>query len=346
MKSIFGESDNLKAISKLGDNLEVLNRWINFEQFRPTLREIYVSEDHRAGGRQRWDLVLMFKIQLLQKMYGNLSDDATEYMIIDRLSFQRFLGLELGDKVPDAKTIWKYKEELAKSGREKELFDMFNEALKQAGLLTHEGSLVDATIIERPQQRYNKEEKRREKAGEEPQQLTKKQAEQIDTDAKYTVKHGKNRNGYKLHAKVNKRTKVIENYEATPANKVDGQLIAELIDENDTEVYADSAYRGEKIANEIRAKNGTIKLEICERAERGHPLTEEQRKENKRKAKTRCRVEHVFGQIKNGFKMRLLRRVGLTRARVDICLTCIAYNMHRAAYLLRLREAPRDNCAH
>lgn len=346
MKTFFGESDNLKAISKLGDPLTVLNIQIDFEQFRPKLREIYVSVDNRAGGRQRWDLVLMFKIMLLQKMYGNLSDDATEYMIYDRLSFQRFLGLELGDKVPDAKTIWKYKEDLVKSGREKELFDLFNKALEEAHLLTHEGSIVDATIIERPQQRYTREEKRREKAGEEPQQLTKKQAEQIDTDAKYTVKHGKNWHGYKLHAKVSKDKQIIENYAATSANKTDGQQIAGLIDEKDTEVYADSAYRGEKIANEIMAKNSTIKLEICERAERGHPLTDEQRKENTRKAKTRCKVEHVFGQIKSGFKMRLLRRVGLERARVDICLTCIAYNMHRAAYFLRLQEAPRDNCAH
>lgn len=132
MKSIFGEIDNLKAISKLGDNLEILKKQIDFEQFRPLLNEIFVSVDHRAGGRQRWDRVLMFKILLLQKMYGNLSDDATEYMIIDRLSFQRFLGLELGDKVPDAKTIWKYKEELTKSGREKELFDLFGKTMAEA----------------------------------------------------------------------------------------------------------------------------------------------------------------------------------------------------------------------
>jgi len=146
--------------------------------------------------------------------------------------------------------------------------------------------------------------------------------------------------------KVGKDNKFLQDFSATSANEADGQHIAELISEDDTEVYADSAYRGEKIAKEIRKKNSTIKLEICERAERGHPLTEEQREENKRKAKTRCRVEHVFGQIKNGFKMRLLRRVGLARARVDICLTSIAYNMHRAAYLLELRETPRGNCAH
>jgi len=203
MKSIFGESDNLKAISKLGDDLESLKKHIDFEQFRPKLDEIYVKVDNGLGGRPRWDSVLMLKTLLLQKINGNLSDDATEYMILDRLSFQRFLGLELGDKVPDAKTIWKYKEELTKSGREKELFDLFNETLKKAHLLlANEGSLVDATIIERPQQRYNKEEKRREKNGEEPQKLSKKQAEQIDTKAKYTVKNGKNKFGYKIHGKV------------------------------------------------------------------------------------------------------------------------------------------------
>ena len=108
-KGLFDEEDRLRVLSKLGDSLEKLNEKINWEIFKPILKKVLNKEAKGLGGRPAYDYVMMFKIIILQKLY-NISDDQTEYQINDRLSFMRFLGLELKDKVPNAKTIWLFKE--------------------------------------------------------------------------------------------------------------------------------------------------------------------------------------------------------------------------------------------
>ena len=108
-KGLFDEEDRLRVLSKLGDSLEKLNEKINWEIFKPILKKALNKEAKGLGGRPAYDYVLMFKIIILQRLY-NISDDQTEYQINDRLSFMRFLGLELKDKVPNAKTIWLFKE--------------------------------------------------------------------------------------------------------------------------------------------------------------------------------------------------------------------------------------------
>ena len=110
-KGLFDEEDRLRVLSKLGDSLEKLNEKINWEIFKPILKKALNKEAKGLGGRPAYDYILMFKIIILQRLY-NISDDQTEYQINDRLSFMRFLGLELKDKVPDAKTIWLFKEKL------------------------------------------------------------------------------------------------------------------------------------------------------------------------------------------------------------------------------------------
>jgi len=103
-KGFFDETDRLQELSKLGDPLEKLNKYINWESFRGILTKTLKKEPHGLGGRPPFDYVMMFKILVLQKLY-NMADDKTIYQIKDRLSFQRFPGLQLCDTVPDAKTI-------------------------------------------------------------------------------------------------------------------------------------------------------------------------------------------------------------------------------------------------
>ena len=107
-KTIFDEENRLEMLSRLGDPLEILNKVIKWEMFRSVLNQACRKEDTGKGGRPPYDVVMMFKILVLQRLY-NLSDDQTEYQINDRMSFMRFLGINLCDKVPDAKTIWKFK---------------------------------------------------------------------------------------------------------------------------------------------------------------------------------------------------------------------------------------------
>ena len=93
--------------------------------------------------------MLIFKALVLQALY-NLSDDQAEYQLRDRYSFGRFLGLGLKDAVPDAKTLWLYRETLAKAGVVEELFDLFDGFLKDKGYLAMGGQIIDATIVSAP----------------------------------------------------------------------------------------------------------------------------------------------------------------------------------------------------
>ena len=127
--NLFGDSDYLEKLSLKGDPLERLEKVVDFECFRPTLNRIfkYDLKNKSHGGRPPYDLVLMLKILILQRLY-NLSDDAMEYQMIDRISFRRFLKID--DKVPDAKTIWDFINQLSKYNRGNWLFSAFKEKLE------------------------------------------------------------------------------------------------------------------------------------------------------------------------------------------------------------------------
>jgi transposase len=122
----------------------LINEALDWEIFRATIVKRVREEAYSKGGRPPPDEIMLFKITLLQDC-NNISDESTEYMINDRLSYQRFLGMELGEKSPDAKTIWLFKEQLGKEGI-RELFDLFNAKLVSLGLVKREGSLIDATF--------------------------------------------------------------------------------------------------------------------------------------------------------------------------------------------------------
>ena len=136
-KILDGVELQLARLSKMGDSLEKINEIIDWEIFRSPIRKKIRKEDYSKGGRPPLDEIMMFKTMLLQD-WNNLSDENTEYMINDRLTFQRFLGLELGEKSPDEKTIWLFKEQLGKEGL-RELFDIFNEKLQTLGLVKRAG---------------------------------------------------------------------------------------------------------------------------------------------------------------------------------------------------------------
>ena len=99
----------MQELSEAGDPLVMLSKLVDWEQFRPTLEVIRSKTPRSKGGRKPFDAVMMFKILILQSLYG-LSDAQMQYQILDRLSFMKFLGLSLGNRVPDEKTIWDCRE--------------------------------------------------------------------------------------------------------------------------------------------------------------------------------------------------------------------------------------------
>jgi IS5 family transposase len=318
----------------MGDPLEGISQVIDFEMFRPILNGVFKRESKGPGGRPAFDYVLMFKILLLQQWYC-MADDKTEYQINDRLSFQRFLGLSLGSKVPDAKTIWVFRENLVKSGAEKALFSLFAEQMKRKGIITRSGSIIDASFVEAPRQRNSREENERIKSGEIPEEWKKSphKLRQKDTDARWTKKNKENHYGYKNHVKVDKTSKLIVTYSVTDASVHDSQEIVGLVEEQDQELYADSAYVGAELHKEIRMKNKKVKLKIHEKGYRNHPLTEEQKKSNREKSRIRARVEHVFGHMTRSMKGLIVRGIGKCRAGCVVGLQNLAYNLSRYRYL-------------
>ena len=107
---MFDEHFLLEKLTKLKDPLVKLEAHIDWKIFKPILDVVFSQPQNSSNaGRPPFDRILMSKILILQSLY-NLSDDQIEYQIIDRLTFKRFLGLKASDRVPDSKTIWKFRE--------------------------------------------------------------------------------------------------------------------------------------------------------------------------------------------------------------------------------------------
>lgn len=332
----FDEAEKLEKLSKLGDPLVDLKKYIDFEIFRPMLEEATAKERKSAAGRPGYDVVFKFKILILQRLY-NISDEQMEYQINDRQSFQRFLGLHLGSKVPDYTSVWRFREDLTASGVIKKLFAMYAQMLEEQGVITKAGTIVDASFVAVPRQRNSREENERIKAGEVPEawkQQPRKLA-QKDTQARWTKKNEQSHYGYKDHDVADAQSKLLRDYEVTPAQEHDSQPLPVLINEKHKgeNLFADSAYKSAE-CDERLAQLG-ISNYIHEKGARNHPLDEIQKRKNTIKSSIRCRIEHIFGHIENSMGGSGFEYIGLKRITAAVGLRNLAYNFVRYVQLIR-----------
>lgn len=330
----FDQDIRLSKLSKLGDPLEKLKDGVDFEIFRDFLEENLYKHPKGKGGRPPYDYILMFKILILQRYY-NLSDDQIEFQINDRMSFMRFLDLTIADDIPDSKTIWHFAERLSDLALTKELFDLFTIELSKLKLIVNEGKIVDASFVEAPRQRNKKEENKQIKQGKADklwQDKPNKKA-QKDIDARWTKKNNQNYYGYKNHAKIDGKSKLIETYKVTQASVHDSQTLDNLLEETDKgqDLHADSAYTGENQQQTISKYKMNNK--VHEKGTRNKPLTAKQKQTNKEKSRTRVRVEHVFGFMENSMGSMFYRKIGIKRAETVIGLMNLTYNMFRKIQL-------------
>ena len=337
-KSLFDEQFTSEKLLEIGNPLAMISKVIDFEMFRTTLENklLNTNKKNKAGARP-YDVVLMFKILILQRYYG-LGDKQVEYQILDRNSFKTFLGLETGDKVPDEKTVWAFRETITKTGLVEDLFEHFKNYLAQKELIFNEGQLIDASFTVAPRQRNTREENQKIKdgQGDELWNDNPHKKRHKDIDAKWTKKNNETFYGYKNHAKVGNKAKFINKYAVTDASVHDSQATDDLLDEKDKgqDLYADSAYTGEEQEKTIAKYEMNNK--VHEKGYRNKPLTEEQKKSNTEKSKIRARVEHVFGfmeQSMNGLK---LKSIGIIRATGIIGLINLTYNLFRYEQVIRL----------
>jgi IS5 family transposase len=337
------------ALSEAGDPLERLVKVVDFEVFRARLLAALRRSHRSKGGRPPYDPVLMFKVLVLQALY-NLSDDRTEFQIRDRLSFMRFLGLGLSDQVPDAKTIWLFRELLVQARAMESLFARFDEALRDKGYFAMGGQIVDATIVEAPRQRNTDDEKAALKAGKIPEdwQANPAKLAQKDRDARWTLKRGRPADprpdgtkaaelvvpafGYKNHAGADKRFNLIRRYTVTSAAAYDGRPLPELLDKTNmaSSVWADTAYRSAR--NErFMERNGFVS-KVHFKKPKGKPMPTHHRKANAARSTVRSAIEHVFAAEKHRFGL-FVRTIGIARAKLKIGMVNLVYNFARLVWL-------------
>ena len=329
----FDLRERQKKLLATRDFLDRVNRLVAWESFRPVLDKALKRSTGDKGGRPPFDTVLMFKVLVLQALY-NLSDEQTEYQILDRQSFMMFVGLELCDDVPDARTIWLFRETLRQAGAVERLFARFDAMLDAQGFAASGGQIIDATFVEAPRQRNSRDDNAAIKDGAIPADWSGKKKAHKDTDARWTKKNGVAFYGYKNHANVDRKHKLIRKYRVTDASVHDSQKLDDVLDpHNDSnDVWADSAYRSEE--QEQRLKEKGYKSHIHERSYRGKPLTPEQETANTERSRVRVRVEHVFGHIETTMNGCYVRTVGKLRADAKIGLENIAYNISRFTFLM------------
>ena len=286
--------------------------------------------------------------------------------IKDRLSFQRFLGLGLDGRVPDATTVWLFRERLVQAKAIDKLFARFDAALTDRGYLAMGGQIIDATVVPAPKQRNSDEEKAAIKQGKIPERWKEKPAKvrQKDRDARWSLKYTKAKVkegadpkgfkpvdlaipmfGYKNHIGIDRahglgfgmipqiiRRLRIRTWDASAANAHDGARLPELISKQNTGsgVWADTAYRSKK--NEAFLERGMFKSNIHHRRMPRRPLPEHIARANAKRSAVRSAVEHVFAGQKHRMGL-FIRTIGIARARIKIGMANLAYNFQRLAWL-------------
>ncbi len=333
--------ERFNKLNKMNSLLPTILELVDLQTIADTIETTIApsrSSKYAKLGRPAYPTLLMLKMMLLQTLY-NLSDEQTEYQCLDRLSFQHFLGLGPTDAIPDAKTLWLFKEKLGEHDMSHVIFDELQHQLHRHGYLPRGGQLVDASLVTAPVQRNSKEENELIKSGAIPVDWSVYKRRQKDTEASWTKKNNTSYFGYKLSINVDKRDKFIRKVHVSTAKEHDSQHTQYLIDRCNTcrDWFADSAYVGEAVDRKLQ-ENG-MRPNIQRKGQKGKPLSECQKRRNHRLAKSRCRVEHVFADFK-AMGGKTIRTIGIGRAKLHLYLKSTMYNIRRLCTLQRQGYVP------
>ena len=338
-RGFFEIEDWYARLDKAGDPLASLDAVVDWRGLAASMNRIArdVRTNGGKGGRPPLSELMMAKILILQSG-NNLADDVTEFLINDRLSFKRFLGLGANDKAPDAKTIWLWRERVLHGGVHEKIFAWFENELCRAGYAAKGGQIVDATVVPTHQPTGKHKKQLREEVP-----LTPGQARQIDSDATFVKKGDATHHGYKNHTNIDREYTLIRAQDTTTARVHDSQKFADVLVEQtaaaaaeDRAVWADSAYRGAEAEAMLTARNLTS--QVHERADRNTPLTDLQKAANSLKSSVSARVEPVYGQMAPRMGGLMIHTLTLARASVKVTFKNLAYNMQRFVFLMSRRR--------
>jgi transposase, IS5 family len=277
-------------------SLDELAALIDWEPAVRALSGLYAS----PSGEKAWPPLAMFKALLLATWY-DLSDVRLAEALEDRASFRRFCGFAREEGTPERTAFVRFRRALLAHGLDQSLFEAIARDLEKKGATIRKGTLIDATVIG--------------------------SASKGDKEAAW-ARH-KSRapmHGYKAHIAADKDSGIIRDVEVTPANEADVNVAPSIIPDGPGEVYADRAYDALAVEKAIEAKGGIAKL-----MRKGHRwLPAEKLEAHNRPLKPiRARIEKIFGTWKRSYRFRAMRWIGLAKAKLQVHLAAIAYNIKR-----------------
>jgi len=315
-----------KKQSRAVATLDKINKVIKWQALVNIVQVIDKSNTDKGG---RKPLPFDWKVKMLFLQYAfNLGDEELEDQLIDRLSFQKFVGINFDQEIPDFTTLWYFKEALIQHKLMDRIFSSINHQLELHGLILKKGTIADATIIESDNKPLSKQKR---------EELENKPSVQIDTEAKSTEKNGKKYFGYKGHIGVDVESKLIRKRKFTPASVHDSQAFEDVLSGDEKSIWADKAYPTDQ--HKRIARTVGIFYGVLDKKKKGKELSGKQQKRNKQKSSVRAAVEHPFAFMRKKLKMGLAMAKNMARNALRFDMNCILYNVLRADWLLKRAAA-------
>jgi transposase, IS5 family len=304
-----GLLESLMTTTPGNDFLERLESLLDWKPIEKVLQSMYPA----TTGRPPCAPLALFKMSLLEHCYG-LSDPQCEELVGDRLSWRRFVGIGLQDKVPDETTLVRFRQRLREHGLHERLLELVNRQLEKKGLILKTCTLVDATLLQAARRAPSKEDR----GGG-------------DGDAGYTVKGGQPHYGYKAHVAVDETHTLIRQVTLTGANVHDSREFETVVKGDEEMVMADKAYWSRK-RSQWCGRHG-IANGILRKASRGEKLRAATVRANRLFSSIRCKIEKVFGWWKRSASYRRVRYLGREANRLELEFKSICWNLKRLVTL-------------
>jgi IS5 family transposase len=284
--------------------LEDMDQIIPWADLAAAIEPFYPNP--QGAGRRPIGIERMLRIHFLQHWF-NLSDPAVEESLYDSRAMRRFVGIDLGrEPVPDETTICKFRHLLEARNLGARLFELMQEYLQENGFRIGRGTIVDATLIAAPSS-------------------TKNQDNERDPEMRQTKKGNQWYFGMKAHIGTDSHSKMIHSVVATAANVHDSQVLGDLLHGDETRVWGDSAYSGQK---ETIRRHAPRALDFTQRkAHRYRPLSEAERASNRNKSRVRAKGEHPLLVLKQIFGFRKVRYRGLHKNANRLFVACGLVNL-------------------
>ena len=308
------------AVQQRGATNKVLETIAREVDFSPA--EERVAATYSQLGRPACRVGVLLRVMILQHLYG-LSDPQVEEQIKDRLSFQKFVQLDVKEAVPDETTICRFRQRLIECGLHEELLELLNCQLEERGYIVKRTTLVDATIVQSSRKR--------------PSVEAIADGSAPDAGASYTRKNTRSYYGYKAHVSSDAEHQLIRQAVLSTAKVQDAHVFTAVTPEQSKAVYADKAY--DTLINQAWLRERGIKSGILKKGGYHIKLSQADQKANQRKNKVRRHIERIFGHLKQWQGYRRVRYLGLVKNQLELTLKAAAYNLKRLVKILELKSA-------